>query len=161
MTTEPQRPDAIAATDVAPRIKPSNYPALFAARMSGREKRALGEFFGLKNFGVNLTRLAPGAISALRHAHTKQDEFVYILQGQPTLITDAGRRQLAPGDCAGFAAGTGNAHQLVNESSEEVLYLEVGDRTVGDSGSYPDDDLAAEKMPDGSWQFQHKDGTPY
>ena len=114
----------------------------------------------LANFGVNLTRLAPDAVSALRHAHTKQDEFVYILQGRPTLHTDNGRIQLAPGMCAGFKAGTGNGHHLINETTEEVVYLEVGDRTPGDEGSYPDDDLKA-SVVEGKWSFVHKDGTPY
>jgi uncharacterized cupin superfamily protein len=157
---EPAAPTAILATAVAPRSKPSNYPEPFAARMGGREKRALGDVFGLSNFGVNLTRLAPKAISALRHAHSRQDEFVYILQGHPTLLTDAGATPLAPGMCAGFQAGSGNGHQLVNETLEDVLYLEVGDRTPGDEGFYPDDDLKA-LMVDGTWQFVHKDGTPY
>jgi len=109
---------------------------------------------------VNLTRLAPGAVSALRHAHTRQDEFIYILQGHPTLITDAGETPLAPGMCAGFKAGTGNAHQLANRSGEDVVYLEVGDRAPGDSAGYPDDDLQA-ALVDGKWRFTHKDGTPY
>lgn len=153
-------PVAIVAADAPPRAKPSNYPEPFAARMAGRRKQPLGDVFGLANFGVNLTRLLPGASSALRHAHTKQDEFVYILEGHPTLHTDEGRTRLAPGMCAGFKAGTGNGHRLVNESSEEVLYLEVGDRTPGDEGSYPDDDLKA-TMVDGRWKFVHKDGSPY
>jgi uncharacterized cupin superfamily protein len=158
--TPPKPPIALLATDVAPRSKPSNYPEPFATRVQGREKRALGDVFGLSNFGVNLTRLAPGAISALRHAHSKQDEFVYILQGHPTLLTDEGAAQLAPGMCAGFKAGSCNGHQLVNETSADVLYLEVGDRTPGDEGSYPDDDLKA-LMVDSAWKFVHKDGTPY
>src|SRR4051812_46453854 len=87
----PTFPTALDAASVAPRVKPSNYPEPFASRMAGREKRALGDCFGLTNFGVNLTRLAPGAVSALRHAHTRQDEFVYILEGRPTLHTDEGR----------------------------------------------------------------------
>ena len=159
----PQTPPPIAvlADQVAPRSKPSNYPEPFASRVSGRVKRALGDVFGLCNFGVNLTRLAPGAISALRHSHSKQDEFIYILQGYPTLMTDAGATDLSPGMCAGFKAGSGNAHQLVNLGHGEVLYLEVGDRTPGDQGQYPDDDLQARMQPDGSWQFVHKDGTPY
>jgi uncharacterized cupin superfamily protein len=128
--------------------------------MAGREKRPLGERFGLTNFGVNLTRLAPGAVSALRHAHSKQDEFVYVLQGYPTLHTDEGRTPLHPGMCAGFKAGTGNGHHLINDTSEDVVYLEVGDRTPGDEGSYPDDDLKA-VLVDGKWMFAHKDGTPY
>ncbi len=159
--SQPETPVAIAALDAPPRKKPSNYPEPFASRMAGREKRALGDLFGLSNFGVNLTRLLPGAGSALRHAHTKQDEFIYILAGHPVLITDAGETPLAPGRCAGFRAGTGNAHQLVNRSSEEVLYLEIGDRTPGDSATYPDDDLKAVLGGDGKWQFLHKDGTAY
>ena len=153
-------PIAIHAADAAPRTKPSNYPEPFASRMTGREKRALGEIFGLTNFGVNLTRLAPGAISALRHAHTRQDEFIYILQGRPTLITDEGRTALDPGMCAGFKAGTGNGHHLINETAEDVVYLEAGDRTAGDEGSYPDDDLKA-AMVEGKWVFTRKDGTAY
>jgi uncharacterized cupin superfamily protein len=151
---------AINASDAAARTKPSNYPEPFASRMMGREKRPLGDLFDLTSFGVNLTRLAPQAISALRHAHTKQDEFIYILQGHPTLHTDEGRTQLSPGMCAGFKAGTGNGHHLINETSEDVLYLEIGDRTPGYEGSYPDDDLKA-LLEDGKWKFVHKDGTPY
>lgn len=153
-------PIAINAAEAPTRTKPSNYPAPFAARIAGREKRSLGDLFGLANFGVNLTRLSPNAISALRHAHTKQDEFIYILQGHPTLYTNAGATILAPGMCAGFSAGTGNAHHLSNETTEEVVYLEVGDRTPGDEGHYPDDDLKA-LLVEGKWQFVHKDGTPY
>jgi uncharacterized cupin superfamily protein len=154
------RPVAIVAAQAPARTRPSTYPEPFASRMAGREKRPLGDLFGLSNFGVNLTKLAPNAASALRHAHTKQDEFVYILQGHPTLHTDEGRTRLAPGMCAGFKAGTGNGHRLVNETNEEVVYLEVGDRTPGDEGSYPDDDLRA-LLVDGKWKYVHKDGTPY
>ena len=151
---------AIAAADALTRSRPSVYPEPFASRMAGREKRQLGDQFGLTNFGVNLTRLAPGAVSALRHAHTKQDEFIYVLQGRPTLHTNEGRTQLSPGMCAGFRAGTGNGHCLMNETTEAVVYLEIGDRTSGDEGSYPDDDLKA-MLVDGRWKFVHKDGTPY
>jgi uncharacterized cupin superfamily protein len=153
-------PVAITAAAVPARTKPTNYPEPFASRMAGREKRPLGDQFGLSNFGVNLTRLAPNAVSALRHAHTLQDEFIYVLQGQPTLHTDEGRTRLSPGMCAGFKAGTGNAHRLINETSDDVVYLEVGDRTPGDEGSYPDDDLKA-LLVAGKWTFVHKDGTPY
>jgi uncharacterized cupin superfamily protein len=156
----PKYPVAIRATDAPVRAKPSNYPKPFASRMSGRQKHPLGDLFGLANFGVNLTRLAPTAVSALHHAHSQQDEFIYILQGSPTLETDEGRIQLAPGMCAGFRAGTGNGHHLVNETSEEVIYLEVGDRTPGDEGSYPDDDLKAVSV-EGKRHFTRKDGTTY
>ena len=157
---QPRYPVAIVAAEAAPRTKPSNYPEPFASRMKGRLKKPLGDPFGLANFGVNLTTLAPGAASSLRHAHTRQDEFVYILRGHPTLHTDAGRTRLAPGMCAGFKAGTGNGHHLLNETKEDVVYLEVGDRTPGDEGTYPDDDLKA-KLVDGKWTFVHKDGKPY
>ncbi len=158
--TEQTNPIAINAVEAPVRTKPSVYPEPFASRMAGREKRPLGDLFGLKNFGVNLTCLAPNAVSALRHSHTKQDEFIYILRGRPTLQTDEGRTQLSPGMCAGFKAGAGNGHRLINETAEEVVYLEVGDRTAGDEGTYPDDDLKA-LLVEGKWQFVHKDGRPY
>ncbi|MDX1812273.1 MAG: cupin domain-containing protein, partial [Gammaproteobacteria bacterium] len=104
------------ALDIPPRTLPSLYPEPFASRVAGREKRQLGDFFGLTNFGIHLTRLAPNAISALRHAHTKQDEFMYILEGRPTLHTDEGEIQLSPGMCIGFPAGGGNANNLANET---------------------------------------------
>lgn len=151
---------AIIAADAAARAKPSNYPEPFASRVAGREKRPLGDIFGLTKFGVNLTRLAPAAASSVRHAHSKQDEFVYILQGTPTLVTDQGETLLAPGMCAGFKAGTGDAHHLINRTGEDVVYLEIGDRTDGDAGTYPDDDLQV-VMVEGKWRFTHKDGTPY
>jgi uncharacterized cupin superfamily protein len=154
-------PVAVAATEAAPRTKPSNYPQPFASRMAGREKRPLGDLFGLSNFGVNLTRLSPGAVSALRHAHSKQDEFIYVLAGHPILVTDTGEMPLSPGMCAGFKAGTGNGHHLVNRKNVEVVYLEMGDRTPGDSVTYPDDDIQAVLGPHGKWRFAHKDGTPY
>ena len=158
MNDEP--PTAIVAAAAEPRRKPSNYPEPFFSMMGGREKRALGDVFGLTNFGVNLTRLKAGARSSLRHAHTKQDEFIYILEGNPTLITDEGETPLSPGMCAGFKAGTGDGHMLINHGDEDVVYLEAGDRTPGDQGSYPDDDLQA-VMVDGAWVFRHKDGTQY
>ena len=154
-------PVAIVALDAAPRTKLSTYPAPFASRMNGREKRQLGDLFGLTNFGVNLTRLAPGAGSALRHYHSKQDEFIYILEGNPVLITEQGETALAPGICAGFQAGIENAHQLVNRTNEDVLCLEIGDRTKGDAVTYPDDDLQAVLDADGKWQFLHKNGIAY
>jgi uncharacterized cupin superfamily protein len=160
MTVDEKRPLALAAADVPPRTKPSNYPEPFFSRMARREKRQLGDPFGLTNFGVNLTRLDPGGESALLHRHSRQDEFVYILEGTPTLVTDAGETTLSPGMCAGFPAG-GIAHQLVNRTDAPVLYLEIGDRTPGDEGSYPADDLAAVLGPDGRWIFARKDGTPY
>jgi uncharacterized cupin superfamily protein len=160
-TAMPKPVPALLATDIAPRTRASSYPPPFAARVTGREKSPLGDAFGLINFGVNLTRLKPGAQSALRHAHSLQDEFVYILEGAATLATDVGETVLAPGMCAGFKAGTGNAHCLINTSDTDVVYLELGDRTKGDTVAYPDDDIAARMDADGHWHFVHKDGTPY
>lgn len=159
MTTK--YPVAIVAATAPARTKPSNYPEPFASRMAGREKRPLGDLFGLSNFGVNLTRLRPGAISALRHAHSRQDEFAYILEGEAILRTGEGETVLRPGMCAGFRHGTGNGHHLVNASGRDVVYLEVGDRSPGDTGTYPDDDLRARLDPAGKWIFTRKDGTPY
>lgn len=153
-------PVAVAAAGVPPRARASGYPPEMLRKIEGREKRALGDVFGLRNFGVNLTRLAPGAASALRHAHAAQDEFVYVLEGEPTLVTDAGETPLGPGLCAGFRAGTGDAHHLVNHTGRNVLYLEIGDRSPGDRATYPDDDVRAEMGADGLWRYSRKDGSP-
>ncbi|MCB9642719.1 MAG: cupin domain-containing protein [Myxococcales bacterium] len=154
------RPVALQAKEAPLRAIQSMYPAPFAKLTEGREKRVLGDAFGLTNFGVNFVTLAPHSVSALRHAHQKQDEFVYILQGYPTLQTDQGDTPLSPGMCAGFRAGTGDAHRLINQTDEDVVYLEIGDRSEGDGVHYPDDDIQA-KFLEGAWRFFHKDGTPY
>lgn len=148
------------ASDIPVRSKPSVYPEPFASMMGGREKRQLGDYFGLSNFGINLTTLKPGAMSALRHSHSKQDEFIYILEGTPTLNSNVGKTILEPGMCAGMKAGSGNATNLVNETDKDVVYLEIGDRTPGDEGIYPDNDLKAVEA-DGKWIFTHKDGSRY
>ncbi|HEX2859731.1 MAG TPA: cupin domain-containing protein [Alphaproteobacteria bacterium] len=160
MTDKAPLPLALAAADAAPRTKPSNYPEPFASRMGKRVKRPLGDLFGLNGIGVNLTTLLPGGESALLHRHSKQDEFVYIVQGSPTLVTDKGEVLLQPGMCAGFAA-QGVAHQLVNRTDADVVYLEMSDRVAGDEGSYPADDLQAVLGADGKWVFAHKNGKPY
>ena len=137
------------------------YPQPYAALVEGRLKRKLGEYFGLTNFGVNLTHLSPGAISALAHHHSKQDEFIFILEGTLTLVLGKEEFVLNPGDCYGFKAGTGIAHQLINRSQSIVKYLEIGDRTEGDEVEYPNDDLKAKQQPNGVWKLTHKDGRPY
>lgn len=156
----PETPIAVTAADMPQRLPVTSYPADLAGKVAGRAKRALGDVFGLRNFGVNLTRLAPGSASALRHAHATQDEFVYILEGEPVLVTEAGETPLRPGMCAGFRAGSGDAHALVNRTGRDVLYLEVGDRSPGDHVVYPDDDLVATMGSDGAWRYSRKDGTP-
>jgi uncharacterized cupin superfamily protein len=153
-------PAAFPAADVPPRTRKTNYPEPFASRVAGRTKHPLGELFGLRNFGVNLTRLAPGAASSLHHRHSRQDEFIYVLEGEATLFTDAGETRLYPGMVAGFAAG-GTAHHLENSGERDCVILEIGDRTPGDAVGYPADDIAAVMGGDGKWHFAHKDGTPY
>ena len=150
---------AIRANEAAPRVKPSNYPPEFAARMEGRVKRPLGDLFGLTNFGVNLTTLAPGAVSALQHRHSRQDEFVFVLECEAVLVTGNDETLLGPGMCAGFKAG-GVSHHLENRSAAPVLYLEIGDRTEGDEVAYPADDLVAIRE-EGAWRFRRKDGSLY
>lgn len=152
-------PKPLYAVDVPVRQIASIYPSIFAKRMMGRTKRALGDHFALSNFGVNLTHLNPGAQSALQHVHTKQDEFVYILKGQLTLILDAEEYLLDAGMCFGFKAGT-CSHMLINRSASDAVFLEIGDRSPDDRASYPNDDLLAERR-DGSWFFSHRDGTLY
>ncbi|HJW46691.1 MAG TPA: cupin domain-containing protein [Lysobacter sp.] len=154
-----EKPVALVAESVTPRIG-SGYPEPFASRVAERAKRVLGDAFGLTAFGVNLTRLPPGSCSALRHAHAHEDEFVYVLEGAPTLVTDAGETPLQPGMCAGFAAGSGDAHHLVNRGTTDVVYLEIGSRCDGEQVQYPDDDLAGRTV-DGRWRYFHKDGQPY
>ncbi len=143
-----------------PDRKTSNYPDQFKPLVAGRIKKRLGDAAGLKNFGVNLVKLEPGSRSSLRHWHNNQDEFIYILSGEVTLVTNAGEQILKPGMAAGFPAGEANGHHLINRSNGIVEYLEIGDRTPNDNVTYPDDDLIA-KDNSGVWIFAHKDGSPY
>ena len=143
-----------------PEQSTTGYPEPYKTRVAGRHKRRLGDAAGLKNFGVNLTRLDPGAESSMRHWHAKQDEFICVLEGEVTLVADAGRQKLKAGMAAGFPAGKADGHQLVNETKRPVVYLEIGDRTPGDGATYSEADLAA-KLVDGKWVFTHKDGSPY
>lgn len=144
-----------------PNERSTNYPDAFKAMVAGRMRQKLGKFAGLQNFGVNLVKLEPGSYSALRHWHSHQDEFIYILEGELTLITDAGEQILTPGMAAGFPAGEADGHHLVNRSSVVGVYLEVGDRTPNDIVTYPDQkDLITQPSPDGIFrEFTHQDGT--
>ena len=156
---EKLKPPAFDPRDL-PETSATGYPEPYKSRVAGRHRRRLGDHAGLKNFGANLTRLDPGAESSMRHWHVKQDEFIYVLEGEITLVTDAGRQKLTPGMAAGFPAGKADGHQLVNETRKPALYLEIGDRTPDDSASYPDVDLAV-RMVDGKWVFTRKDGSPF
>jgi len=152
------RPIAINAADAEPRGLPPGFPANLASCMAARTKRPLGDPFGLSVFGVNLTRLPPGAWSMAHHRHKRQDEFIYVLEGTPVLVTDAGETQLSPGMCAGFPAG-GTAHHLENRGTGDAVILEVGDRGDGEEVLCPNDDVRAVMRPDGGWRFTHIDGS--
>ena len=156
--TDP-KPPALDPTTV-PAVTGSDYPEPFRAAVAARERRALGDALGLTNFGVNLTRLPPGCASAQRHWHSKQDEFVYIVAGEVVLVTDGGEQVLCAGQAAGFPAGARDGHHLINRSARDVLYLEVGDRSAGDTCDYPDIDMLV-RWIDGTEKYVHKDGTPY
>ncbi len=138
----------------------SGYPEPYRSRVSGRHRKRLGDAAGLKNFGVNLVTLDPRSESSMRHWHERQDEFVFVLEGEVTLVTNAGRQRLTAGMAAGFVAGNADAHQLVNETNKPAVYLEIGDRTPEDRASYPDVDLAAH-WSGGKWIFTRKNGRPY
>jgi len=150
---------AIDALSIEPRIG-SGYPAPFAADCARREKRALGNAFGLAQFGVNLVRLPAGQWSAQRHWHSREDELVYILEGEVALVTDVGEQILRPGMTAGFKGGTRDGHHLVNRSDRDAVFLEVGTRDAQDECDYPDIDMLV-RIIDGEARFVRKDGTPY
>lgn len=135
----------------------SLYPTEFQQVVAGRIKRRLGDGLGLTDFGVNLVELAPGASSALRHWHSHEDEFVFVVQGCLTLVTDAGEQALEAGQCAGFPKDSGDGHCLINRSDGPALYLEVGSRNPGDRVVYPDVDLVLDRR----MVFSRKDGVPY
>ncbi|MEH2276555.1 MAG: cupin domain-containing protein [Nostoc sp.] len=140
----------------------TNYPDEFKPMVAGRIRQQLGNFAGLQNFGVNLVKLEPGSYSSIRHWHSHQDEFIYVLEGELTLVTDRGAEIITPGMAAGFPAGEANGHHLVNRSSVVAIYLEVGDRTPNDKVTYPDENLMTTASPDGkSRKLIRNDGTPY
>ena len=152
-------PPALDPADV-PEQRGSGYPEPFRSRMGDRAKRRLGDALGLTRFGVNLVTLAPGAQSALRHWHTLEDEFVWVLDGEVVLVSDAGEQVLRPGQCAGYPGGKRDAHHMVNRSAAPARYLEVGSRIDGDNAFYPDDDLMWIEGEDGVYAAT-KDGRRY
>jgi uncharacterized cupin superfamily protein len=159
MSEENEKACWLDAMDVPPRTG-SIYPAPFAEPLAGRAKRALGNALDLSQFGVNLVTLAPGTWSSQRHWHANEDEFVYVLEGEATLVTDAGETVLRPGMAAGFPAGRADGHHLINKSDAPVLYLEVGTRAAREVAEYSDIDMVA-RRGGGAFIFTHKDGEPY
>lgn len=155
----PLKRPALNPSDLEPRTG-STYPESLRARVTPREKRALGDALGLTKIGVNLTTLFPGKESALRHYHSHEDELVFVLEGEVVLRTDDGEQVLTAGQCAGFPAGAPNGHHFVNRSAAPARYLEISNRDPEDGVEYPDEDLAFRKVG-GEYVFTHKDGTPY
>ena len=153
------RPPALDPASV-PARKGSVYRHPYREQLAGREKRALGDALGLTRFGVNLVELGPGDWSSPRHWHSHEDEFIYVLEGELTLVTDAGDQVLTPGMAAGFPAGVADGHHLVNRSAAGATYLEVGNRSPDDVARYPDIDLVARNGPDGR-VFTNRKGEPY
>jgi uncharacterized cupin superfamily protein len=151
---------ALDPTALAPRSS-SGYPEPFRSRVLPREKRALGDALGLTKIGVNLTTLAPGKESSMRHFHTREDELLFVVEGEVVLRTDEGEQLLTAGTCAGFPAGARNGHQLVNRSDSPARYLEISNRDPDDTAEYPDDDLAYRKSPEGRPTFTRKDGSSF
>ncbi len=140
----------------------TGYPAPYRRLVAGREKKRLGDAGGLTQFGVNLTLLKPGAASALRHWHECEDEFVYVLSGEATLVEDSGESVLRAGEAAAFPAGAANGHHLVNRSNADVVFLEVGTRAATEIAEYTDPavDMKAVK-DDKGWRYVRRDGTPW
>jgi uncharacterized cupin superfamily protein len=157
---KPLRSPALDPMTVPPKSG-SGYPEPYRAAVVAREWRPLGDPFGLKNFGVNLVRLKPGVASSQRHWHTHEDEFVYMLEGEADLVTDAGTQTLKPGMCAGFPAGKADGHHLINRSDRDAVFLCIGDRRDGvDICEYPDIDLHGHWVGD-KWVYTHKNGEPW
>jgi len=146
-------PDSVAA------VSRSGYPEPYRSRVLPREKRRLGEALGLTRIGVNLTRLPPGKESSMRHWHTHEDEFVYVLEGEVVLRTGEGEQVLRAGMCAGFPAGSGDGHQLINRGTAPALYLEMSNRDPADTGHYSDGDVdLVWNPPNARGKFTRRDG---
>ncbi len=153
-------PAAIDVQTVAARSG-STYPEQFRSEVKARSKRVLGDLFGLTHYGVNLVDLQPGSWSAQRHWHTTEDEFVYVVSGELTLVTNDGEQSMTAGMVAGFPAGAENGHHLVNNSDSAATYLEIGDRKAEDECNYPDIDLLLKSDGEGGHMFTNRDGKPY
>ena len=139
----------------------TDYPEPYQENVASRSKRVLGNAFGLNQYGVNLVELSPGTWSSQRHWHTHEEEFIYVVSGELTLITDAGEQTLTPGMVAGFPAGDSNGHHLVNRSTKSATYLEIGDRNPEDEVFYPDIDLLYKANDEGEHEFTNREGLRY
>jgi uncharacterized cupin superfamily protein len=138
----------------------TGYPEPLNRVVEGRQRKRLGNAVGLDQFGVNLTTLKPGAASALRHWHEKEDELVYVLEGEVVLVEDEGETVLKPGDAAGFKANSPNGHHLINRTNKDAIFLEIGTRSKYEKASYPDVDLVAVRDEHGM-RYTRKSGEPH
>ena len=152
-------PTILDAKTVAPRTG-SIYPPQYAKEIGGREKRALGDVFGLTQFGVNLTMLPSGAWSSHRHWHENEDEFINVLEGEVVMIDDAGEHLLTAGMCAGYKAGVANGHHLINRSAKPAQILEVGTRATEERVHYSEADMSISGSK-GNWKITRKDGSGF
>ena len=143
-----------------PESNATGYPEPFRQAVLGRERKRLGNAVGLDQFGVNLSRLKPGAASSQRHWHQNEDELVYLLEGELVLVEDGGETMLRPGDAAGWKAGVRNGHCLINRTERDAVYIEIGSRAAREVANYPDIDMRAER-DDKGMRYVHKDGQPY
>ena len=144
--------------DTVPLTEP---PPHQTAELGGASQRRLSEAGGLTQFGANLVEMPPGCWSSQRHWHSHEDELVYVVSGELTLVTDAGEQRLGPGMIAGFPAGEPDGHHLINRSDQPASYLEIGSRIAEDGAVYSDIDMEIRPLPDGGHVYVHKDGTPY
>ena len=151
---KPFKPTAVKA------VSRSGYPEPFRSQVVPRKKRAIGDASGLNAVGINHTTLMPGKLSSMRHWHTLEDEFIYVLEGQVVLVTEQGERLMRAGQCVGFPARLRNGHHFVNRSSKPAVYLEISNRDDKDSASYPDIDLRW-NAPGARGRYSHKDGRRY
>lgn len=138
----------------------TNYPPPFNKAVEGRARKRLGRAGGLTQFGVNICTLKPGAASSQRHWHENEDEFVYILAGQVVLCEDGGETVLKPGDAAAWKAGVANGHCLINRSSRDAVFIEVGSRAAVERAHYSDIDMKVVRDESG-FRYTRKNGEPY
>ncbi len=138
----------------------TNYPRPFNKAVEGRSRKRLGRAAGLSQFGVNLCTLKPGAASSQRHWHENEDEFVYVLEGEVVLCEDGGETVLKPGNAAAWKAGVANGHCLINRSSRDAVFIEVGTRAASERAHYSDIDMMVVRDASG-FNYTRKNGEPY
>ena len=138
----------------------TGYPPPYNKAVEGRSRKRLARAAGLSQFGVNLCTLEPGAASSQRHWHEHEDELVYVLEGEVVLCEDGGETVLKAGDVAAWKAGVANGHCLVNRSSRDAVFIEVGSRAPSERAHYSEIDMIAMRDA-GGFSYTRKNGEPY